>query len=91
MSIGWEIVKAGEEKINPRHAENKTFLGDAKNPIAIGKKKDLWANLDAEFYSILDEAFWINTGAMNMDLGAMSYKRASGIRYILTDLKKRAV
>lgn len=33
------------------------FVGDKKNPIAYGKKWELLANLDEEFYALLDDAY----------------------------------
>lgn len=33
------------------------FVGDKKNPIAIDKKGQLLANLDEEFYQLLDDAY----------------------------------
>jgi hypothetical protein len=33
------------------------FVGDKKNPIAIGKKIELLANLDDEFNLLLDDAY----------------------------------
>lgn len=32
------------------------FVGDKRNPIAVGKKWELLANLDEEFYLLLDDA-----------------------------------
>ena len=68
-------------KITSREGDKLTFLGDVKNPIAIGKKKDLWANLDEEFYSILELWRWFRAGLLNIN--SLPYPTAVGIRYLV--------
>jgi len=75
---------------NPRHAENKTFVGDVENPIAIGKKKDLWNNLDNEFYKILEKWRWHRSGLIVLDINTLPYNEALGIRY-LTENEMRMI
>lgn len=68
---------------NPRHANNKTFIGDVENPIAIGRKCDLWKNLDNEFYKILEQWRWHRAGLIPLDINKMSYSEALGVRYLI--------
>lgn len=71
-----------------REGDKLTFLGDVKKPIAVGKKRDLWANLDDEFYSILDLWRWFRAGLININ--NLPYPIALGIRYLVEDdLKNR--
>lgn len=42
------------------------FLGDKKNPLIIDKKWKLLANLDEEFYQLLDDAYNHLTGFKNI-------------------------
>ena len=64
-----------------REGDKLTFLGDVKNPIAVGKKRDLWANLDEEFYSILELWRWHRAGLLNIN--TLPYPTAVGIRYLV--------
>lgn len=66
-----------------REGDKLTFLGDVKNPIAVGKKRDLWANLDEEFYSILELWRWFRAGLININ--NLPYPIALGIRYFVED------
>lgn len=68
-------------KITSREGDKLTFLGDVKNPIAVGKKRDLWANLDEEFYSILELWRWHRAGLIDINL--LPYEIAIGIRYLV--------
>ena len=38
------------------------YVGNKKNPIAVGKKSELLANLDKEFYLLLEDAYNHRTG-----------------------------
>ena len=67
--------------ITSREGDKLTFLGDVKNPIAIGKKKDLWANLDEEFYRIHELWRWHRAGLI--DINHLPYEIAIGIRYLV--------
>lgn len=67
--------------ITSREGDKLTFLGDVKNPVAIGKKKDLWANLDEEFFQILD--LWRWHRAELLKLNTLPYEKAVGIRYLI--------
>lgn len=67
--------------ITSREGDKLTFLGDVKNPVAIGKKKDLWANLDEEFFQILD--LWRWHRAELLKLNSLPYEKAVGIRYLI--------
>ena len=64
-----------------REGDKLTFLGDVKKPIAIGKKKDLWANLDEEFFQILELWRWVRAGLLNIN--SLPYPAAVGIRYLV--------
>lgn len=68
-------------KITSREGDKLTFLGDVKKPIAIGKKKDLWANLDDEFFQILELWRWVRAGLLNIN--SLPYEIAIGIRYLV--------
>lgn len=68
-------------KITSREGDKLTFLGDVKKPIAIGKKKDLWANLDEEFFQILELWRWVRAGLININ--HLPYEIAIGIRYLV--------
>lgn len=67
--------------ITSREGDKLTFLGDVKNPVAIGKKKDLWTNLDEEFFQILD--LWRWHRAELLKLNTLPYEKAVGIRYLI--------
>lgn len=67
-----------------------TFLGDVKNPVAVGKKRDLWANLDDEFSQILDLWRWHRAGLININ--NLPYDKAIGIRYLVeVDIVERTI
>ena len=71
-----------------REGDKLTFLGDVKNPIAVGKKRDLWENLDDEFFQILELWRWFRAGLLNIN--SLPYPIALGIRYLVEDdLKNR--
>ena len=61
-----------------REGDKLTFLGDVKKPVAVGKKRDLWANLDDEFFQILDLWRWHRAGLININ--NLPYDKAIGIR-----------
>lgn len=82
VQIGWEIYKTGELVCQPRHYNNKTFLGDVKNPIAIGKKGELWKNLDAEFFHIVELWRWKKSRLLDFKADELPYPIALGIRYL---------
>lgn len=85
VKIAWEIYKTGELKLTSWEGEKLTFLGDVKTPVAIGKKKNLWANLDEEFWQILDLWRWHRAGLI--EILNLPYEKAVGIRYLVeTDL-----
>lgn len=67
-------------KLASWEGEKLTFLGDVKNPVAVGKKRDLWANLDDEFFQILDLWRWHRTKLLK--LKSLPYEKAVGIRYL---------
>lgn len=67
--------------ITSREGDKLTFLGDVKNPVAVGKKRDLWANLDEEFFQILD--LWRWHRAELLKLNSLPYEKAVGIRYLI--------
>ena len=52
-----------------------------KTPVAIGRKKDLWANLDDEFFRILELWRWHRAGLLK--IAALPYEKAVGIRYLI--------
>ena len=71
-----------------REGDKLTFLGDVKNPIAVGKKRDLWANLDDEFFQIFELWRWFRAGLININ--NLPFPIALGIRYLVEDdLKNR--
>ena len=53
-----------------------------KNPIAIGRKKDLWANLDNEFWQILDIWRWHKSKLMDINIKTLPYYIALSMRYL---------
>lgn len=60
------------------------MLGDFKNPVAVGLKRDLWANLDAEFFQILEIWRW-HRSAKLIDLNTLPYHLACGVRYLIEE------
>ena len=73
-----------------REGDKLTFLGDVKNPIAVGKKRDLWTNLDDEFFQILELWRWVRAGLVNIN--ELPYPVALGIRYLVEmDMIERSV
>ncbi|PNX49892.1 MAG: hypothetical protein BV457_00195 [Thermoplasmata archaeon M9B1D] len=56
------------------------FLGDVKNPVAIGKKKDLWKNLDNEFYEVFEIWRWFRIGMLKLNIQDLPCNIAIGIR-----------
>ncbi len=64
-----------------REGDKLTFLGDVKKPVAVGKKRDLWANLDDEFFQILDLWRWHRARLININ--NLPYGKAIGIRYLV--------
>ena len=67
----------------PRHYNHKTFVGDVKNPLAIGKKGELWKNLDSEYFQIYELYRWIKSGLLDLKLQDLDAKTAIGIRYLI--------
>ena len=68
-------------KLTSWEGEKLTFLGDVKNPIAVGKKRDLWENLDVEFFQIVELWRWFRAGLIN--ISSLPYPIAVGIRYLV--------
>lgn len=67
------------------------FVGDKKNPIAIGKKTELLANnLDREFYYLLDEALNHLSGfsKISSDDPNLSEAYIASTRYLVLELMK---
>ena len=64
-----------------REGDKLTFLGDVEKTVAVGKKRDLWANLDDEFFQILDLWRWPRAGLININ--NLPYDKAIGIRYLV--------
>lgn len=64
-----------------REDDKLTFLGDVKHPVAIGRKRDLWKNLDDEFFQILELWRWHRAGLININ--SLPYEKAVGIRYLV--------
>lgn len=66
------------------------FIGDKKNPIAIGKKSELLANLDEEFYLLLREATNHFTGfkKISSDDKELPYAYIEATRYLVLELMR---
>ena len=64
------------------------FAGDKKKPIAFGKKIELLANLDEEFYALLDDAFNHFTGfkKISADDETVSEAYLTAVRYLVLEL-----
>lgn len=60
------------------------FVGeDFQNAIAIGTKEEIYANLDNDFFLILELWRWFKTGLMKLTLDDIPYWQAIGIRYLV--------
>jgi len=81
VKIAWEIYKTGDFNTTAWEDDKLIFLGDVKRPTAIGKKKDLWANLDSDFYDILELWRWHRAGLLK--IASLPYEKAVGIRYLI--------
>lgn len=69
-----------------------TFIGDFKNPIAVGTYRDIYSNLDEEFYQILELWRLFRAGLIDLDISEISYKISLSLRYLIEDdLSRRAV
>lgn len=68
------------------------FVGDKKNPIAIDKKGKLLANLDEEFYQILDDAYMHVSGFMRISVDDIYIKYSEAYiyatRYLVLQLQR---
>lgn len=76
----------------PPHLANKlTWAGNVKNPIAIDTYKNLYLNLDEEFYLILSMFSWYKTKLINLNVEKLPYKIALGLKYLidLDEIEKR--
>lgn len=76
----------------PPHLANKlTWAGNVKNPIAIDTYKNLYSNLDEEFYLILSIFSWYKTKLINLNVEKLPYKIALGLKYLidLDEIEKR--
>lgn len=76
----------------PPHLANKlTWAGNVKNPIAIDTYKNLYSNLDEEFYLILSMFSWYKTKLINLNVEKLPYKIALGLKYLidLDEIEKR--
>lgn len=64
------------------------FVGDKKNPIAIGKKIELLSNLDWEFNLLLNDAYNHFTGfkKISADDENLSEAYISATRYLVLEL-----
>lgn len=64
------------------------YVGDKKNPIAIDKKWKLLANLDEEFYILLDDAYNHLTGfkKISIDDRTLSDAYLCATRYLVLKL-----
>lgn len=65
------------------------FLGDFKKPVAIGKKGDLWKNLDNEFYEILEIWRWMRIGMLKVDIRDLPCNIALGLRSLCENERVR--
>lgn len=76
----------------PPHLANKlTWAGNVKNPIAIDTYKNLYSNLDEEFYLILSIFSWYKTKLINLNVEKLPYTIALGLKYLidLDEIEKR--
>lgn len=77
----------------PPHLANKlTWAGNVKNPIAIDTYKNLYSNLDKEFYLILSMFSWYKSKLINLNIEKLPYKIALGLKYLvdLEEVEKRS-
>lgn len=72
-------------------ANKLTWAGNVKNPIAIDTYKNLYLNLDEEFYLILSIFSWYKTKLINLNVEKLPYKIALGLKYLidLDEIEKR--
>lgn len=94
MRIGYALYLTGE--INyPEHLKNKiTFIGDFKAPIAFGTYKELYSNLDEDFYKILSIFKWHKTGLISVNIDDLTYAQAVAVKYLIEyndSLKQRII
>lgn len=58
------------------------FLGKFDNPVAIGKKGELWKNLDDEFLEIYETWRWYRIGLLKIELKDIPFNIALGLRVL---------
>lgn len=80
-------------KYNSELANKITWAGTVKNPIAIDTYRNLYANLDDEFYRILNIYSWFKTGLVNLKVQDLDYKIALGLKYLIdyNEIEKRGL
>ena len=68
------------------------YVGDKKNPLAIDKKGKLLANLDEEFYQLLDDAYMHISGFMRISVDKMNIEYSEAyiyaVRYLVLQLQR---
>lgn len=71
-------------------ASTPIAIGDKKNPIAVDKKWKLLANLDEEFFQLLDDAYNHFTGFKKIDFDDdnLGYGYLYAVRYLVLCLIK---
>lgn len=76
----------------PHLADKLTWAGNVKNPIAIDTYKNLYSNLDEEFYLILSMFSWYKSGLISLNVEKLPYKIALGLKYLvdLEEVEKRS-
>lgn len=62
------MIRGGDYKEDLTESEHNSlyFVGDYKNPIDVGIKGEIFANVDGLFYEIYDIFRWVRSGMANL-------------------------
>jgi hypothetical protein len=66
--------------MSAKEANKMYFVGDYKNPIAVGRKGDIMSVIDSDFFALLDLYRWFRAGLTKIDIDTAPAYQAVGIR-----------
>jgi len=78
------LLKTGKYKeISGAERDRLYFVGNVKNPVAIGKKGELFDLVDEEFFEILDLYRWHKCGMMKIEVEKHPAIVCNGVRALM--------
>lgn len=78
------LLKSGKYRdISGSERDRLFFLGDVKNPFAVGTMGEIFDTVDETFYNILDMQRWVKCGMIKLDVEKHPAYMCIGVRALM--------